>query len=107
MKKYHVTATINGDEVDFLCEPTQSLLDVLRLGDHTVTPDHFELLFESADALERAIDLSVSGHEAEVDVSRLLSRLDQATDALGPPPKRKSRPSTSHTSRRRPQRTRR
>lgn len=30
MKKYHVTATINGDEVDFLCEPTQSLLDVLR-----------------------------------------------------------------------------
>ena len=30
MQKYHVTATINGDEVDFLCEPTQSLLDVLR-----------------------------------------------------------------------------
>jgi len=30
MKKYHVTATINGDEMDFLCEPTQSLLDVLR-----------------------------------------------------------------------------
>lgn len=30
MKKYHVSATINGDEVDFLCEPTQSLLDVLR-----------------------------------------------------------------------------
>ncbi len=30
MKKYHVHATINGDEVEFLCEPTQSLLDVLR-----------------------------------------------------------------------------
>ena len=30
MQKYHVTATVNGDEVDFLCEPTQSLLDVLR-----------------------------------------------------------------------------
>ncbi len=30
MAKYHVTATINGDEVEYLCEPTQSLLDVLR-----------------------------------------------------------------------------
>ena len=30
MKKYHVNTTINGDEVDFLCEPTQTLLDVLR-----------------------------------------------------------------------------
>ena len=30
MSKYHVNATINGDEVDYLCDPTQSLLDVLR-----------------------------------------------------------------------------
>ena len=30
MAKYHVSATINGDEVDYLCDPTQSLLDVLR-----------------------------------------------------------------------------
>lgn len=30
MAKYHVTTTINGDEVDYLCDPTQSLLDVLR-----------------------------------------------------------------------------
>lgn len=30
MAKYHVTATINGDEVDYLCDPTQTLLDVLR-----------------------------------------------------------------------------
>ena len=30
MKKYHVTATVNGDQVDFLCEATQTLLDVLR-----------------------------------------------------------------------------
>ena len=30
MARYHVTATLNGDEVDFLCEPTQTLLDVLR-----------------------------------------------------------------------------
>ena len=28
--KTHVTATINGEEVQFLCEPHQSLLDVLR-----------------------------------------------------------------------------
>ena len=30
MAKYHVTATINGDAVEVLCDPTQTLLDVLR-----------------------------------------------------------------------------
>jgi carbon-monoxide dehydrogenase small subunit len=29
-KKLHVSTTINGTETDFLCEPRQSLLDVLR-----------------------------------------------------------------------------
>ena len=28
--KTHVTATINGEQADFLCEPRQSLLEVLR-----------------------------------------------------------------------------
>lgn len=28
--KTHVTATINGEETEFLCEPRQSLLEVLR-----------------------------------------------------------------------------
>ena len=30
MSKIHVTATINGDAVEYLCEPEQTLLDVLR-----------------------------------------------------------------------------
>ena len=30
MQKYHIQTTINGDEIDVLVEPTQSLLDVLR-----------------------------------------------------------------------------
>jgi aerobic carbon-monoxide dehydrogenase small subunit len=30
MAKCHVTTTINGDIVEFLCEPEQTLLDVLR-----------------------------------------------------------------------------
>jgi len=30
MAKCHVTTTINGDPVEFLCEPEQTLLDVLR-----------------------------------------------------------------------------
>lgn len=30
MAKHHVTATINGNAVEFLCEPQQTLLDVLR-----------------------------------------------------------------------------
>ncbi len=30
MARQYVTATVNGDEIDFLCDPTQTLLDVLR-----------------------------------------------------------------------------
>ena len=29
-KKIHVTATVNREAVEFLCEPRQSLLEVLR-----------------------------------------------------------------------------
>jgi aerobic carbon-monoxide dehydrogenase small subunit len=29
-KKVHVTTTVNGDEYQYLCEPTQTLVDVLR-----------------------------------------------------------------------------
>jgi carbon-monoxide dehydrogenase small subunit len=30
MAKYHVATTVNGDPMEFLCEPDQTLLDVLR-----------------------------------------------------------------------------
>ncbi len=30
MAKYHVSSTVNGDAVEFLCETEQTLLDVLR-----------------------------------------------------------------------------
>ena len=30
MAKYHITTRINGDDVEFLCVPEQTLLDVLR-----------------------------------------------------------------------------
>jgi aerobic carbon-monoxide dehydrogenase small subunit len=30
MAKHHVTATVNGDAVEYLCEPDETLLDVLR-----------------------------------------------------------------------------
>jgi carbon-monoxide dehydrogenase small subunit len=30
MAKLHVTTTINGEPVEFLCDPSQSMLDVLR-----------------------------------------------------------------------------
>jgi len=29
-KKYHITTSVNGDEYEFLCEPQQTLLDILR-----------------------------------------------------------------------------
>jgi carbon-monoxide dehydrogenase small subunit len=30
MKNLHVSTTINGDQTEFICEPDESLLDVLR-----------------------------------------------------------------------------
>ena len=30
MSKHHVSATINGEPTEFLCEPQLTLLDVLR-----------------------------------------------------------------------------
>jgi carbon-monoxide dehydrogenase small subunit len=30
MSKHHITATVNGEPVEFLCEPQETLLDVLR-----------------------------------------------------------------------------
>lgn len=30
MAKFHVTATVNGEAVEYLCDPQQTLLDVLR-----------------------------------------------------------------------------
>ena len=30
MKSHHVSATVNGDPVEFVCQPEESLLDVLR-----------------------------------------------------------------------------
>lgn len=30
MSKIHVTTTVNGDETEFLCDPRETLLDVLR-----------------------------------------------------------------------------
>ena len=30
MSKHHITTTINGEPVEFLCEPQQTMLDVLR-----------------------------------------------------------------------------
>jgi carbon-monoxide dehydrogenase small subunit len=32
MKKLHISATVNGEPVEFLCEPQHSLLEVLRDG---------------------------------------------------------------------------
>jgi len=30
MSKIHVTTTVNGDEMEFLCDPRETLLDCLR-----------------------------------------------------------------------------
>src|SRR5207247_1910527 len=45
-----------------------------------------QLLFRTVDALERAVELSVTGRERELDVAALAAELDRAGSRVAPPP---------------------
>ena len=71
MAKTHVSTTINGEPVEFLCDPTQSLLDVLR--------DDTEIARTlSGETLERLTDPQHYLGAADTFVSRVLALADAA-----------------------------
>ncbi|HET6680534.1 MAG TPA: chemotaxis protein CheA [Gemmatimonadaceae bacterium] len=92
-----MSATMGYTAVAELSHELENLLDEVRRGARRVTPTLMDLLFQSADALEQAIELAVAGRDAGASGLPILSRLralasasssDAASDsvALEPPP---------------------
>ncbi|MCZ6857548.1 MAG: chemotaxis protein CheA [Gemmatimonadetes bacterium] len=79
-----MAATMGYTVVANIAHRVENLLDLLRKSDKAVLPDTIDLLFQSADALEQAVEGSVVGEEDAVDVAELLHQLDQAVLALEP-----------------------
>ncbi len=91
-----MAATMGYAPVADLAHRVESLLDGVRRGERTMTGPMLELLFRSADALERAITESVTGADAATAVVPVLAELDAATAAPAPMPgsaSREARPS--------------
>src|SRR5881409_3997637 len=78
-----MAATMGYAKVTDLAHRMENLLDRLRRGTKPATDELLQLLFRSADSLEKAIDLAVTGREGEADVGGLLGELDRAAQRLG------------------------
>ena len=70
-----MSATMGYGSVTELAHELESVLDRLRRGEQAVTPAVMDVLFQSADTLELAVERAVSGSEGELDVSALVARL--------------------------------
>src|SRR5712692_5558583 len=79
-----MAATMGYARVAELAHRMENLLDHLRRGPRHVGDDVLQLLFRSADALEKAIHLSVVGRAGEVDVAAIAAELRAATTRLAP-----------------------
>ncbi len=79
-----MAATMGYARVAELAHRMENLLDHLRRGTRGVSDDVLQLLFRSADALEKAINLSVVGREREADVTSIAAELDAAAARLRP-----------------------
>ncbi|MFQ5702791.1 MAG: chemotaxis protein CheW [Gemmatimonadales bacterium] len=72
-----MAATMGYSSVSNLAHHAENLLDVLRSGEKRASEDTIELLFRTADALERAIEAAVAGRSAEF-AEDLIAVLDEA-----------------------------
>src|ERR687883_1128208 len=79
-----MSATMGYAAVAELSHELETLLDRVRRGERSVSPELMDALFAAADLLERAIELSVAGREGEVSVEELVGRL-RALGAGGGP----------------------
>jgi two-component system chemotaxis sensor kinase CheA len=76
-----MSATMGYRSVADLAHQMEELLDLVRRGKRGVDEGLTDLLFESADALERAIETTVSDEEGDgFDASALLARLRAAVE---------------------------
>ncbi|HYD52577.1 MAG TPA: Hpt domain-containing protein, partial [Gemmatimonadaceae bacterium] len=80
-----MSATMGYSAVADLSHELESLLDRLRRGDLVVTGQVMDVLFASADLLEQAVEVAVSGR-ADVDVRGVLNQIRALTgDATAAP----------------------
>jgi len=81
-----MAATMGYVRVADLAHRAENLLDSLRRGSAAASDELLQLLFRTVDALERAVELSVTGRERELDVAALAAELDRAGSRVAPPP---------------------
>jgi two-component system chemotaxis sensor kinase CheA len=79
-----MAATMGYARVADLAHRMENLLDHLRRGGRPPADDTLQLLFRATDALEKAVDLAVTGREREADVAGVAADLDRAVALLAP-----------------------
>src|SRR6476661_5498641 len=79
-----MAATMGYARVADLAHRMENLLDLLRRGGTRPGDDVLQLLFRSADALEKSVHLSVAGRERELDPKELAAELERAAVRLAP-----------------------
>src|SRR6266566_4778939 len=78
-----MAATMGYARVADIAHRAESVLDALRRGSSAVTDELVQLLFRTVDALEKAVELSVTGRERELDVAALLAELEGRAEGTG------------------------
>src|SRR5690606_2681826 len=68
-------ATMGYQAVADRAHEMESVLDRIRRGEQPVTPALMDALFESADALEMAVESSAKGEGEQLDIGALVERL--------------------------------
>jgi two-component system chemotaxis sensor kinase CheA len=76
-----MSATMGYSSVAELAHEMESLLDRVRRGERSVSPDVGDALFKAADALEQSIEAAVADRAGSVDVAPLVARLRRLGDA--------------------------
>jgi two-component system chemotaxis sensor kinase CheA len=74
-----MSATMGYAVVADISHELETLLDLVRRGDRAVDAALMDTLFAAADTLERAIELSVAGRVADLDVQTTLASLRAAS----------------------------
>ncbi|HKA60490.1 MAG TPA: Hpt domain-containing protein, partial [Gemmatimonadales bacterium] len=73
-----MAATMGYGRVADLAHRMENLLDQLRRSGKPPTDDTLQMLFRATDALEKAVELAVKGHERDLDLSAVSAELDRA-----------------------------
>ncbi len=79
-----MSATMGYTVVAELSHELETLLDLVRRGERTVTPPLMDTLFAAVDTLEQAIELSVAGRGDELDVRGMTAALRAAAENESP-----------------------